>query len=168
MEKTLILGLGNPILSDDGVGIKIANRIKRELSNKKFVSSKEQNGNVDVMEASIGGLGVLDVIVGYRKLIVIDAIKTKGGNPGTLYKLEVDDLRTTIHISSPHDVNFATAINIGRKCGLDIPQQIDIYAVEIKDNSTFGEKCTPEVERAIPGVVKEIMEQSLNYTSVLS
>jgi hydrogenase maturation protease len=165
MEKTLILGLGNPILSDDGVGIEIADRIKRELRNKKFASFREQNGNVDVMEASIGGLGLLDIIVGYRRLIVIDAIKTKGGKPGALYKLKVDDLRTTIHISSLHDVNFATAINIGRKCGLNIPERIDIYAVEINDNSTFGERCTPEVKKAIPGVVKKIMEQSFNYTS---
>ena len=153
IAKTLILGLGNPILSDDGVGIEIAHRIGERLSGCK---------DVDVIEASIGGLGILDLIVGYEKLIVIDSIKTKEGKPGELYKLKYDDFRETIHSASPHDTNFATAIEIGRQCDIDIPEQIEIYAIEIKNNSIFSEQCTPEIKKVIPRIVEKILEQSVN------
>ncbi len=165
MAKILILGLGNPILSDDGIGIEIAHRIEDKLKDHTSCFAWEPDEDIDVIEASIGGLAILDLIVGYEKLIVIDAIKTKKGNPGTLYKVKVADFSSTIHISSPHDVNFATAIEIGKRCGVSIPEQIDIYAIEIKDNTTFSEQCTLEVRKAVPKTVNTIIRQSLNSIS---
>jgi len=151
LKKTLVLGLGNPILADDGVGIEVAHRIRDRL-----------NGchDIDVTEASVGGLGLLDSIVGYDKLIVIDSIKTENGIPGTLYRLRLDDLRNTIHISSPHDTNFATAIEFGKRCGLAVPEQVDIYAIEVEDNATFSEQLTPPVRAAIPRIVDVIVSEN--------
>jgi len=70
--KTLVLGLGNTILSDDGVGIHIARRIKEKLP------------GIDVIEASAAGFRVVDEIIGYDKLILIDSIRTKNGQSGNL------------------------------------------------------------------------------------
>lgn len=147
--KTLILGLGNPILGDDGVGIRVAGELKKQIDDE----------NVDVKEASIGGLGILDLIQGYDKVIVIDSIQTKDGRPGQLYKFEPSDFKETIHLSSPHDINFATALSLGRKLQMPMPEVIDIYAIEIKDNVTFSEECTPDVSKAISKIVARILAE---------
>ena len=69
----LVLGLGNPILGDDAVGIFVAREIKRLAG--------ERTG-VTVKEASVGGFDLLDLLEGYRGAVIIDAIKTAGGRPG--------------------------------------------------------------------------------------
>jgi hydrogenase maturation protease len=156
--RTLLLGLGNPILSDDGVGIRVALAIEAELG---------RDTAVDVVDASVGGLGLLDLVTGYDRLIVIDSIKQRGGKPGEVYRLELSDLDRTIHSSNAHDTNFATALEFGRQCGLPIPEEIVIYAIQIHENTEFGEDLTPSVEKAIPRIVRTIMnEQGLSEHAV--
>ncbi len=145
--NTLILGIGNPILTDDGGGIKIAQKLK------------EENPKLEVIETSEAGITLLDLITGYDKLIIIDSIKTKKGKPGDLYQLELGDLKPSKDFSSSHGISIATAFELGQKLGYRIPKYISIYAVEIKDNTTFGEKCTEEVEQKIPFIVKQIMRK---------
>ena len=153
--KTLILGLGNPILSDDGVGIKVAQEIGKDI----------KDDQVTVTEETGAGLSILDSIIGYDQVIIIDAIQTKGGEAGQIYRLEPDDLSFAKHLSSPHQVNLVTALELGKKLGLSMPLKVTIFAIEAKDVINFSEKCTPEVERAIPEVVKMIMGE-LNITSL--
>lgn len=145
--KTLVLGIGNPILSDDGVGIKVAIELKSRLRREYF----------DVKVASIEGLSILDEITGYDRLILIDSIKTGKGAPGDVYKLSLEDLGSTSHLSSSHGVDFVTVIELGRKVGYKIPEIIDIYAIEVKDNTTFGEECTEKVRMRIPEIADEII-----------
>ena len=147
--KTLILGLGNPILSDDGVGVRVAEELKNRIDRHE----------VTVAEASIGGLGLLDLLDGYDRAIIIDAIQTAGGEAGRIYQLRLDALEITRHVTSPHDVNFATALALGNKLGLSLPQHIVIFAIEAADVITFGEECTPEVKRAIPICVKRVINE---------
>jgi hydrogenase maturation protease len=146
--KTLVLGLGNPILSDDGVGIKVAHEVANQLNNPQ----------VTVAETSAAGLNLLDSIVGYDKVIIIDAIQTKEGNTGQIYRMGTEDFSLTKHFSSPHQINLVTALELGKMLNLAIPQKITIFAVEAKDITSFSEKCTPEVEQAIPEVVKMVLE----------
>ncbi len=150
IRKTLVLGLGNPILSDDAVGIRVAQELRGRL---------RDHPEVEVEEANVGGLRILDVIVGYHKLILIDSIKLPEGKPGDLYRLAPDDLGFTARASSPHDVNFATALEVGRRQGLPLPRQIEIYAVGVGANQTFGETLSPEVEKAVPAIVDRIVEE---------
>jgi len=138
--NTLVLGLGNPILTDDGVGCFVAGELEGRLDHK----------GVKVMESSVGGLGLLDLLSGYDKAIIIDAIQTTGGKAGQIYRLDPGALDVTRHAASPHDVNFATALELGKRLGLALPREIIIFAIEAADASTFGEECTPEVRRAIP------------------
>ena len=67
----------------------------------------------------------------------------------------------TRHTATPHNVNFATALELGNKLGLALPQQIIIFAIEVEDVSTFSERCTPKVEQMIP-VVTDMVIQELN------
>jgi hydrogenase maturation protease len=147
--KTLVIGLGNPILSDDGVGPAIA----RELENK--IDPQVAN----VAEASLGGLNLLDLLVGYDRVIIIDAIKTENGKPGQIYRLDPEALTTTRYTASPHDVNLVTALELGKKLGLAMPQKIDIFAIEVSDTVNFREECTPAVAAAIPACVAMVLRE---------
>ena len=147
--KTIILGLGNPILSDDGVG----NRITQELE------SRLSKQDVSVMETSMSGLSLLDLLVGYDRAIIIDAIQTVEGKTGQIYRLTPDVFNSTRHASSPHDVNFATALELGNRLGMAMPKQIVIFAIQVADTSTFSEECTPEVKQAVPTCIEMIIEE---------
>ncbi len=149
--KTLVLGLGNPILSDDGVGIRVAQE----------VGEKRNDPQVTVAESSLAGMSLLDSIVGYDKVIIIDAIQTKEGNAGQIYRMEPEDFSFAKHLSSPHQINLVTALELGKMLNLAMPQKITVFAVEAKDITNFSEQCTPEVEQAIPEVVKMVL-QDLN------
>jgi hydrogenase maturation protease len=147
--KTLVLGLGNPILSDDGVGIKVAHEVANQFNSPQ----------VTVAETSAAGLSLLDSIVGYDQVIIIDAIQTKEGKAGQIYRMGLQDFSSAKHFSSPHQINLVTALELGKMLDLAMPQEITIFAVEAKDITNFSEKCTPEVERAIPEAVKMVLEK---------
>lgn len=145
--STLILGIGNPILTDDGVGIKIARKLK------------EENLQAEVAETSESGIALLDLIPGYDKLIIIDSIKTDEGKPGDVYKIELRDLNPTMDFTSLHGISIATALELGRMMGYKMPKCVSLYAVEVKDNVTFSEDCTPEVEKRVPLIIEQIIDE---------
>lgn len=143
--NTLILGIGNPILTDDGVGIKIARKLK------------EESPQSEVAETSEAGIALLDLIPGYDKVIIIDSIKTERGKPGEVYKLKLEDLKPAMDFTSSHGISIATALELGRMMGYRMPSCVSLYAVEIEDNVTFSENCTPEVEKRVPFITKQII-----------
>ena len=147
--KTLVLGLGNPILSDDAVGIRIAHEVGKNLNDPQ----------VTVAETSAAGLNLLDSIVNYDEVIIIDAVQTEKGQAGQIYRMELEDFSLTKHFSSPHQINLITALELGKMLNLAMPRKITIFAVEAKDITTFSEKCTPEVEQAIPKLVNMVLQE---------
>ncbi len=144
--KTLVLGLGNPILSDDSVGFRVAQALMGRFDEKEAT----------VMESDLAGLSLLDLLLGYQRVIIIDSIQTRGAKVGHIYRLEPGDFAVTRHAISPHDVNLLTALELGKRLGLEIPKEIIIFAIEVQDVTTFSEKCTPQVEQAIPKVVEMV------------
>lgn len=138
---TTIIGMGNPILSDDAVGVHLARDVNVALCGRPDVRVIE--------ECSVGGLNLLDYLEGFERAVVLDAIRTTGGVPGTCYRFTAARLRETAHLCNIHDANFATALSLGRLLGLDLPDDNDIhvFAVEIVDDMTFGTELTPQVER---------------------
>jgi hydrogenase maturation protease len=150
--KTLVLGLGNPILTDDGVGIHVVRAVASRCS--------PFNGVV-FAEASVGGLRLLDLLAGYERAIMVDAIQTRGGQPGEIYRLGPGDLQSSLHSASTHDVSLPGALALGRRLGMVLPDDKDliILAVEIEDVLTFGETCTLAVARAIPRAVEIVLAE---------
>ncbi len=138
--KTLILGLGNPLLTDDSVGLRVAQELENKLSQPE----------VTVLQSTASGLDLLDLVIGFDRLIIIDAIQTKKGKAGQIYRLEIPDLDFSRHVACPHDVNLATALELGKRLGLAVPREVVIFAIEVVEVATFSEECTPEVEQAIP------------------
>ena len=149
--KTLVLGMGNTILRDDGIGIYVA----------QAAAERFQRDDVTFDEASVGGMRLLDVIGGYERIIMVDAIKTRDGKPGDVYRLHPDDLRVSLHAGSTHDLSLPGALALGRGLGLPLPDDEDfvIIAIEVEDVLTFGEECTPAVAAAIPRAVEAVLAE---------
>jgi len=149
--RVLVLGVGNPILSDDGVGIHVARELK-----------KRSPPQVDVEELAASGLELLDLVLGYDKVIIIDAIQTNGGSPGEIHVLEEKDFEKSVHGSSPHGINIATALALGRKISPDrMPKEVVFVAVEAEDLVNVKERLTEKVEEALPRIVK-LVEDEIN------
>ena len=146
--KTLVLGLGNPILTDDGVGIHVVRR----------AAARCAADHISFAEACVGGLRLLELLVGYQRVLLVDAIQTADGEPGTIFRLQPHQLQQSLHSGSSHDLTLAGALTLGRSLGLPLPDDdhLTILAVEVEDVLTFGEECTPPVRAAISSVVDEI------------
>jgi hydrogenase maturation protease len=147
-NKILIQGIGNEILTDDGIGPKLVKRLKDDFS---------ENG-IDFETAFVGGLEVLEYIQGYQTVIFIDAIRTKDGIPGTVYRLLPEDFNSTIHLSSIHDVSFLTALGVGEKLGMDMPDIIHIIAIEIVEDRIFDDNFTQEIQEKYEGIYLQTRE----------
>jgi hydrogenase maturation protease len=141
--------MGNPLLCDDGIGLKIAAELRDRVN----------QAEIDVMETGIAGLALLDLLVGYDTAIIIDAIQTVDGKPGRIYKLDTQAFDSARRAVSPHDIDFTTALEFGSKLGLPMPERVTIFAIETSDVCTFSEECTPEVQKAIPRCVRMVLKE---------
>ncbi len=142
--KTLVLALGNPILSDDGVAHEVADRLAGRLD------------KTDIIKSSAATMDIIPKLAGYERLVVLDAIQRGSAPPGTVYRLSLDDFADTVRPSSPHDINFATAFGMAKKWGYDIPQDIRIYAIKVVELSRFAEGCTPPVAEKLDEIAEHI------------
>ena len=147
--KTLVIGLGNPLVSDDSVGLRVAAELKSRLADRP---------DVDVDEDFWGGLRLMERMAGYERAIVIDAIVT-GAEPGTIHHLTPDAIPTQ-RSASAHDVNLSTALEFGRQAGLSLPENENILliGIEVENVLDFGETCTPAVQAAVPNAVQEVLQ----------
>jgi hydrogenase maturation protease len=147
--KTLVLGLGNPLVTDDGVGLRVAAEIARQVAGR---------ADVEVGEDYWGGLRLMERLVGYDRAIVIDAV-VSGAPPGTIHRLSPGSIPTQ-RSASAHDVTLPTALALGRQSGMPLPpdEQILLVGIEAQDVLTFGEQCTPAVQAAVPRAVREVLE----------
>jgi hydrogenase maturation protease len=149
----LVIGLGNPILGDDGVGWAIAQDIKNRLSlglSTSLVQSKLDSVEVDFL--SLGGLSLMERLVGCQYVILIDAIVTGTAPLGTVRLLRLDDLpeQQAGHLASAHDVSLKTALRVGQSMGYTLPNEIWVIAIESHITYEFSEKLSAPVEAAIP------------------
>ena len=148
MGKTLFLGIGNPILSDDAAGIRIVEEIKSII--------RERNGFAfDI--GNVNSVRLIDMLEGFEKVVIVDAIK-RGGEVGTLYGIPLEELHNDVSRCSLHTVDLGTAIEFGRKMGMSLPELISIYGIEVEDTETFSENLTPSVKKAIPRLAREILK----------
>lgn len=147
-NKILILGMGNDILTDDGIGIKIT----------KFLEKNFPFPNIVYDTLSLGGLEIIEYIREFKMVIIIDAIKTLNGIPGTVYQFIPDDFKETTHLSNIHDVSFLTSLKLARELGITTPEHIHIIAVEIIEDMIFSEELTPPLQEKYPEILKKITE----------
>ncbi len=151
--KTLVIGLGNPILGDDGVGWRVAEEIA------KVTAGRPQ---VEIDYVSLGGLSLMERLTGYERVILIDAIFT-GKNPlGSVTTFALDSLPdlTAGHSASAHDTSLRTALNVGRSMNLPLPEddQVLVVAIEAQNVYDFSQELSPAVSAAVPLAVEATLE----------
>ena len=151
--KTLLLGLGNELYGDDGIGIHVIRRLREEAGKKKSTAALLRG--VDLEECSLSGLSLLDVIVGYDRLIIVDTIKRTSPVPGKIRLLGEGDIRA-LPGPSPHYVSIPQAVEIGRTIGLHVPSEIRIVAVEAKSMYSLGEDLSPKMRAKLPAIVRKV------------
>jgi len=151
--KTIVLGVGNPILQDDGVGLHVIEALRQQLTNPL----------VTVETAFTGGMNLLDMIRGYEKVILIDAVKQNDSEPGEVKRFLLSDFHS-VHSCNPHDVSLSEALDLAEQLGeKHLPLKIILIGITVKNTYEFGEHLSNEVSSAIPTAVNLILEE-LNNT----
>jgi hydrogenase maturation protease len=149
MAAAIVIGVGNPVISDDALGLIAAQCVRRQVAGRSGVA---------VTEVYNGGLELMEAMAGYDRAYVVDAI-VSGGRPGTIYRLGIDEVAATRNTSTTHNGSLSAAMELGRLAGVKLPDEVRFWAVEAGDVSTFYEGLTPEVEAAMPVVAAEILRE---------
>jgi hydrogenase maturation protease len=145
-KKMLILGLGNDILTDDGIGPRLVRDLAQMINDP----------NVQFDTASCGGLEIMEHIQGYDKVVFIDAIRNRDGKPGDVYCFKPSDFRETSNLSSLHDINFLTALELGISLNMGLPVDLHIIAVEIIEDMVFSEEFSLPLKERYNRILEEV------------
>lgn len=146
-RKTLILGLGNDILSDDRIGPQLV----RDLSSRM----KSDNLHLDI--AASGGFEIAEYLRDFDKVIIIDAIRTNNGIPGDTYCFVPSDFTDSKFLPSFHDIDFLTALKLGNTLHQGLPE-IHIIAIEILEGMVFSEELTPPIKKRYGEILDNVTE----------
>jgi len=144
----VIVGLGNEIAGDDGVGIHAAQAIGDLLTD---------SSDVDVVALPWAGLALLDVLRGRSTAAIVDCLTSGMRPPGTVVRLDEEGIAGSVRLNSFHDISFPTAIALGRRLGWEMPERIAIWGVEAEVVDIFSEDLSPSVAGAIEAVVGEVL-----------
>jgi len=152
---TLVIGLGNPVLGDDGVGWLVVRRADARWAEAR----RARAPGVDFDLLAVGGLALMERLVGARRAILVDAVLTGLDPAGTVRLLEPGTIpgRDATHLDSPHDVTLRTALELGRTLGAALPDEIAIVTIEAQRVGEFTERLTPAVAAAVPGAVEQVL-----------
>lgn len=148
--SVIILGVGNLILGDDGVGVHVVSELKKQINHPQ----------ITIDEAITGGMNLLDLLLGYDKAILIDAVKSNPHDHGMVKRISLSDFNT-MHSCNPHDVSLMEAIEMAKKMGEDnIPKEIIIIGVMMKEiPCEFKEELSKEIRDAVPKAVDMVIKE---------
>jgi hydrogenase maturation protease len=154
--KTLVIGLGNPILGDDGVGWKVAEEVSSVISYQSSVDGD----TIEVDTAAQGGLSLMERLIGYERVIIVDSMETGNSPVGSVSVFPLASLPDPMagHSASTHDATLMTALRTAEQLGTDIPKQVDIVAIEAENVYDFSEELSPTVAAAVPLAVLKVVE----------
>lgn len=162
--KTLIVGLGNPILGDDGVGWKVVEDVQQHLPLLKL-----SEGSVDVICLSLGGLGLMEHLIGYQRAILVDSfVMSENDQPGSILILNLSDIPnySAYHTTSAHDTSLQNAIEMGRTLGAQLPETVEVVGIATECIHDFSDQLSPLVAEAVPfaaRVVLDLLAQDIRH-----
>jgi hydrogenase maturation protease len=148
--RTIILGLGNPILGDDGVGWKVAEEVKKQLA---------PDFPFEIGCVSLGGISLMEHLIGYHRAILIDAFGVDEP-AGSIFVLDLADLPnySAFHTTSVHDTSLQDAIELGKSMGAALPEHIMVVGIATKHVYDFGEELSPPVAEAVPQAAQIVLD----------
>ncbi|MEI7848191.1 MAG: hydrogenase maturation protease [Chloroflexota bacterium] len=152
--KMLIAGLGNPILSDDGVGWVVAEKVKEWLSKNDYP--------ITIESFSLSGISLMEQMIGFDCVLLIDSLNTGQYPPGNVTTFNLDSMHdfTFGHSTSVHDLSLKNALILGREMKAELPDndKVIIIGIEAQEIYDFGETLSPEIEAAIPEAFNTIIQ----------
>jgi hydrogenase maturation protease len=148
--KTLVLGIGNDILGDDGVGIHIAREVARWVNDT----------DTEVKETGAAGLNLLELVKGYERLIIADAILTDNTVSGRIHRLTLEALDDTNRMVTPHGASLRATLEIGNRLFPgEMPGEVVLYTVQTTNPEYVTDEMTGAVGAAVPEAVRLIMDE---------
>jgi hydrogenase maturation protease len=155
--KSIVIGLGNPILGDDGVGWKVAEQVKKQLAASPF--SKGDVGQIDVEFLSLGGISLMEHLIGYQRAILIDAVASDQ-EPGSIIVSTLSEMPDTsaFHITSVHDTSLQNAMKLGKTMGADLPEKVIVVGIVTKRIYDFGEELSQPVANSLSKAAQIVIE----------
>jgi len=142
--KCVVIGIGNPYLQDDRAGVVVVERLEQE----HLPCQTEVVYTV--------GFEVMDKVRGFERAIIVDACKL-GNVPGSILDVTVDDIFTTHALINSHAITLGTTLKTGYICfPEDMPADIRILLIEVKNITEFTQQMSPEVDAAVDEVVERI------------
>lgn len=148
--RVVLVGIGNVLAADDGVGIRILQEFQSRVADERVVC----------IECERGGLDLLDTLQGFDKGVVIDAARTGHHPCGTVFEFTLRKPFVSDNSPSFHTIGFGGVMALGEAAGMKLPDEITVFGVEAADVETFGSGCTPIVEAAIPDVVARLKSKT--------
>lgn len=150
----IVVGLGNPILGDDGVGWRVAEQVQAMLQ-----QAGDGAQRIEVICFALGGLSLMERLIGFEHAIIIDAMQTNTRPPGGLHNLTLAELPELAagHLTAAHDTSLMTAMHLGRKMGAPLPEAVTIIGIEAAKVYDFSEELSPEVAAAVPQAVQLVL-----------
>ena len=143
--KTLVIGVGNLLRCDDGVGIHVVDRLNEVAS------------YIDTLDVALGSIEILEAMKGRDRVFIVDAIQA-GGEPGTIYRVNLSRGEEPPRITHSHGVDLLTTLRLGDSLFPgQMPREIVLLAVEAEDVTTLSESCTSKVQAAVEKVVEIIL-----------
>lgn len=164
--RTFIIGLGNPILGDDGAGWHVAREVGRKLSIELDDSRlpSDQPGTPDSISIAcfaLSGIALMERMVGYDRVILIDSLNTGYHLQGDVVVMRLAELAdlTCGHTASPHDASLKTALALGRQLGALLPpdEDVTVIAIESLNVHDFKEELSTAVAAAVPLAVHHVL-----------
>ncbi len=138
-QSVLVLALGNDLLGDDGVAWAVARELKRDF----FYSW------VDVVESAEAGLALMEIMTGYRKVLIIDSVVTGQCPPGTVLEFNREDLKRVV-APSAHYAGIPEVFDMARRLEIPFPDEVRILALEVANPFEFRQEFSLEVQEGLP------------------
>jgi hydrogenase maturation protease len=168
--KTIVVGLGNPILGDDGVGWKVAEEVQKQLPSPQVprrsairvewnaAKPKGERMAVDVEFLSLGGISLMEHLIGYQRAILVDAIKSDReiGSVVVVNLSEMPDY-SAFHIASAHDTSLQNALKLGKSMGVSLPKEVIVIGIATDHVYDFSESLSPPVAGAVSRAAKIVI-----------
>jgi hydrogenase maturation protease len=147
--KTIVIGLGNPILGDDGVGWKVAEEVRQQLPSES---------SVDVSFLSLGGISLMEHLIGYQRAILIDAV-TSDQELGSVIVSDLKEISdySAFHIASAHDTSLQKALKLGKSIGATLPTEVKVVGIATNHIYDFSESLSPAVAGAVSKATKIVI-----------